>query len=344
MKRTPFFKSKLPWFNFLAFPPAAAEPQGCCSLNKRQLPGPVSGAGASWVFSPSSPLPSVHPTPVGRWWGGKPCSTTPQLQHEESEDRRGLSPELCAPVWRGPHKWGCVLLAGHHQTWERAASQRHFCPWISKPSARFRKRLSDVPPKRKKEVLKGGIWGEEVTHGLKERWAGSDSQPRQQKRSPTVPSRGNGDEEGAWGSRASGTATVLHSPPGRRIFNASHPLPPPPSQLLGLPACLAVPCMWGWKWLQLSPHPAELRWVLWGADHRGEGTAPLAQQPCLPQLRGHSIARPSAPATAAALPGTAQRGGRAAAIWVKNKRFLSLFYTLQIAVFKAVRANTGWVL
>lgn len=240
MKRTPFFKSKLPWFNFLAFPPAAAEPQGCCSLNKRQLPGPVSGAGASWVFSPSSPLPSVHPTPVGRWWGGKPCSTTPQLQHEESEDRRGLSPELCAPVWRGPHKWGCVLLAGHHQTWERAASQRHFCPWISKPSARFRKRLSDVPPKRKKEVLKGGIWGEEVTHGLKERWAGSDSQPRQQKRSPTVPSRGNGDEEGAWGSRASGTATVLHSPPGRRIFNASHPLPPPPQpapRLAGVSGC-----------------------------------------------------------------------------------------------------------
>lgn len=224
-------------FYCLAFSPAVMNPRAAalwtrgssrCQKGKLGWAGPL----LSLLFLCLSIL-------AGIIWGKKPHSSPPQLQCVRAENWR-TSVWSCACQHHGDHtdvtvrSWLCVLRQ-ENMLLPRSVFVH------GKPHGLFQKRLSDTyPPKRKKEVLKGGIWGEEVTHGLKERWAGSNSRPRQQKRSPTVPSRGNGGEEGAegWGSWVSGTATVLRLPPGHRIFNASHH-----SRLSGSPMGLAALCL-----------------------------------------------------------------------------------------------------
>lgn len=231
--------------------------------------GQASSARASWA-SPSFPLPSARPTPVGRGGDEKPPAR-PHSHRERGEAEAGV--ELRAR--RSGKSW-LVLLAGCHQAPERAASQPHLGLRIKQAERPPSEEVSRRTPEEEK--------------GSFERWdlrRGSDSRAqremgsrgRPQARSPTVQRHGKRGEEGAWGWRRRTSAAALRLPPGRRGCHTS-------------PAATSLEQQCGWV---------------------------LA---CLEGVRLPS--QPGSP------------GGSVDAIWVKNKRFLSLLYICEQPPFIAL--------
>lgn len=151
------------------------------------------------------PLPSAYSTPVGR--GG--CKKPPALSHSRS-------------MVKGRVRGGWVQSHGGQHAyvtasfgWMSPGTWTSYFPAASERSRSLSEEASGHTPRRKTEVLKGGIWGEEVTHELKERWAGS----RAEEAAGGIPdcaASWEGGEEGAWGwSRGCGPTLVLR---GTRSF------------------------------------------------------------------------------------------------------------------------------
>lgn len=169
----------------------------------------------------------------------------------------------------------------------------------------FRRGFLDIPPRRKKEVLKGGIWAEEVTHGLKERWA-AEGGCRRDPRLCSVVGSGARKEPGAGGDRlqlwpwlcacplAAGVVTRPLQPSPRSstmagCWHAWRDSGCPPSQAAIVTAIWvknkrflsSLYILWRGAFLCFKALKADMGWILWGfmRDVTWESPLGLLHQP-----------------------------------------------------------------